>query len=36
MLQYNFIMWLIENKEQITQLGDLDDLFKSVRNFLKK
>jgi hypothetical protein len=29
-------MWLIENKEQITQLGDLDDLFKSVRHFLKK
>ena len=34
--QYNFIMWLIENKEQITQLGDLDDLFKSVRHFLKQ
>jgi hypothetical protein len=34
--QYNFIMWLIENQKQITQLGDLDDLFKSVRHFLKQ
>lgn len=34
--QYNFIMWLIENKEQVSQLGDLDNLFKSVRWFLKQ
>ena len=34
--QYKFAMWLFENGDNIVALGNLTDVFESVRGFLKE
>jgi len=34
--QYRFAMWLFENGDDIVALGNLTDIFESVRYFLKE
>ena len=34
--QHEFAEWLIQNRDKISKIGDLETIFKSVRGWLKK